>query len=323
MSSGHPSTEALERQSWFLSQQAISSSTRTSYSTAWRSLVDFCLLYSFLPLPAEVRTIVLWISYLSLRGLQGSTIKKYVMAISSLHIENGFFSPVRGNAFISRCITGAYNLKPTLSHKPKLPVTPALLFAINPFMDMNNLDHAMLWAAFTLGTFCLLRNGEIASADGSNPIRITSIRHADFLSTAGVKAMWYHIPRTKTHPHDGEDVLIGSPYALGALHRYLAFRNRLQVIDDSSCLFSWADGTPLTRRSLHSEFCKFATMTGVSPSSYRGVSFRSGGATALTDAGVPIEHIRMVGRWKSNAYKVYIRTSPQDLMKSLAKMRSC
>ena len=42
-------------------------------------------------------------------------------------------------------------------------------------------------------------------------------------------------------------------------------------------------------------------------------STRSGGATALAKAGVPRHLIQILGRWKSSAYKTYVRLAPQDI----------
>ena len=43
---------------------------------------------------------------------------------------------------------------------------------------------------------------------------------------------------------------------------------------------------------------------------YCGRSYRSGGATDLRDAGTPLDVIVMLGRWRSECWKVYVRNNP-------------
>ena len=41
-----------------------------------------------------------------------------------------------------------------------------------------------------------------------------------------------------------------------------------------------------------------------------GHSMRAGGATALAEAGIPPELIQAIGRWSSEAFRIYIRQHP-------------
>lgn len=47
---------------------------------------------------------------------------------------------------------------------------------------------------------------------------------------------------------------------------------------------------------------------GVDTNRFKSHSFRIGGATALSMSGYSIDEIKKVGRWKSSAYKSYIKT---------------
>jgi len=46
---------------------------------------------------------------------------------------------------------------------------------------------------------------------------------------------------------------------------------------------------------------------GISDKGFSSHSFRIGAATSLAMEGVPESRIMQLGRWKSNAYKGYIR----------------
>ena len=51
----------------------------------------------------------------------------------------------------------------------------------------------------------------------------------------------------------------------------------------------------------------------VDTTQYNTHSFRIGAATAAAQAHIPEAHIKMLGRWRSDAYQQYIKTPPQEL----------
>ena len=46
------------------------------------------------------------------------------------------------------------------------------------------------------------------------------------------------------------------------------------------------------------------------PREITGQSMRSGGATSLAEAGASLATIQAVGRWSSDAFRIYIRKNP-------------
>ena len=52
--------------------------------------------------------------------------------------------------------------------------------------------------------------------------------------------------------------------------------------------------------------------------SYNTHSFRIGAATSAIEAGISDVQVKMLGRWKSDAYQRYVRTPPEELA-SLSK----
>ena len=50
------------------------------------------------------------------------------------------------------------------------------------------------------------------------------------------------------------------------------------------------------------------TSVGVDGAPFSGHSFRSGAATAAASQGINDATIKMLGRWKSEAYQLYIKT---------------
>ena len=76
----------------------------------------------------------------------------------------------------------------------------------------------------------------------------------------------------------------------------------------SLCLFS----VYLAQQGLQPQSISSALSTaGLDDKSYSGHSFRIGAATAAAAAGIPDHLIKMLGRWESSAYQLYVRTPHQ------------
>ena len=58
---------------------------------------------------------------------------------------------------------------------------------------------------------------------------------------------------------------------------------------------------------------------GLDSSLFSGHSFRRGGAQSLADAGVSDEILKVVGRWRSDAFRLY-RTIPSSRLISLSRL---
>ena len=73
------------------------------------------------------------------------------------------------------------------------------------------------------------------------------------------------------------------------------------------------DGRLLTKSMFVGRVRKALTLAGVDQGNYAGHSFRIGAATAAAAAGVLAHMIKMMGRWSSDAYTLYIRQSREAL----------
>ena len=73
-----------------------------------------------------------------------------------------------------------------------------------------------------------------------------------------------------------------------------------------------------TNSSLVTDRLQAILLSAGLPGDFSSHSFRIGAATSAARAGVPDHLIQVLGRWKSDAYKQYIRTPP-DLITRAAK----
>lgn len=90
-----------------------------------------------------------------------------------------------------------------------------------------------------------------------------------------------------------------------AMRQYLHQRHGAPL---ASPLFTFRDGTPLTPPSCRHHLRKLLAHAGYRPERFNTHSFRIGAATSAAAAGATSREIKRRGRWRSRAYKTYIRT---------------
>ena len=84
-------------------------------------------------------------------------------------------------------------------------------------------------------------------------------------------------------------------------------------------LFYFQSGCYLTRRVVSNLLRDSSQAAGLPHRSLKGHSFRIGAASVAAAAGVPDWLIKVLGRWSSDCYQLYIRT-PQSTLESVAPM---
>ena len=86
------------------------------------------------------------------------------------------------------------------------------------------------------------------------------------------------------------------------LTKYLAFRGF-----HPGLLFMTVDGLPVTRSWFSTQLSLAIQLCGRCPSRYKSHSFRIGAASHVAEQGFSDAQIRLLGRWKSNAFQKYLR----------------
>uniref|UniRef100_A0A1X7TCF9 Tyr recombinase domain-containing protein n=1 Tax=Amphimedon queenslandica TaxID=400682 RepID=A0A1X7TCF9_AMPQE len=100
-----------------------------------------------------------------------------------------------------------------------------------------------------------------------------------------------------------------------ALRNYMVVRPARQ-----GPVFVRVDGSPLLKSTFVQLVRKALLHSGVGQASFSGHSFRIGAATVAAEAGVPVHLLKAMGRWNSDAYLAYVRTSPETLVSLAPKM---
>ena len=173
----------------------------------------------------------------------------------------------------------------------------------------------MLWAAACVWFFGFLRAGEftvpsVGSYDQEVHLNFTNLA-VD--SHSQLSMVCVRIKQSKTDPfRQGVHVFLGSMEGavcpVRAIIGYTGNRN-----PHPGPLFICKEGTPLTHGYLVASVQQALSQTGLNVSQYNGHSFRIGAATTAAQNGLEDSMIKTLGRWRSDAYKLYIKIPQAQL----------
>lgn len=311
--------ENLWRKANNLVAQGLKLNTRKTYNSAQSQFLRFCASYGLSPYLASEETLLMYIAHMSERGLQHSTMLVYLSAIRSLHVEAGLSDPLAGCLRINQALKAVQ--RHSAPPKRKLPITHHILQSLGVIL-LDSFDHRMLWSAFTLGYFGLLRAAEFCvTKPPFNPKTNLTVTDINIFNAGDPSAfMSVQIKRSKTDTAgNGVSIYIGcsghTVCAVCAMQNYLA---QAKPHSPTRPLFTFQGGQVLTRQLLISSLQSLLKSIGIDPHDYSGHSFRSGGATDCALSGLGDWEIKLAGRWTSDAYQLYVR-APTSLLTGFAR----
>ena len=132
--------------------QGLASSTRRTYSCTREKFVNFCFMTGHLspygsPCPAsDPLTLCLFATYLA-DSLRHSSIKVYLSAVWSLHVDQRFPDPLENCLRLQRVVRGIKHSQGALPSRLRLPVSSNILRKIFSALDLKSFDNVMFWAA--------------------------------------------------------------------------------------------------------------------------------------------------------------------------------
>ena len=245
--------------------------------------------------------------------------KSYLAAIRHLHIAEGFGDPQINNmAKLEQVLKGIKSVQcKHLKRISRLPILPVHLVKMREvwIREPITFDGKMLWAASTLCFFVFFRSGEITIPSDTS---FDEGAHLGFKDVAvdcvhRPQVIRVHLKASKTDPFRvGIDIFIGKTYnklcPVTAVLAYMVERGA-----GPGPFFRFQDGKPLTRMRFVTKIKEALTAAGMDCTAYSGHSFRSGAATTAAKQGISDAAIKMLGRWRSSAYQLYVQTPREQL----------
>lgn len=273
--------------------------------------LEFCRKANLKPLPLCQGTLCLFAAFLHQEGLAPKSVSLYLSAVRHMEVEATASSSPRSEWPFLQYVVKRSSTAP--GGTGQLPITrEIMLWLKQSWCNPGDHLHVLLWATACIAFFGFLRLGEVTAVpNGPPPILMSGVAIDSHSKPTMIKLT---LGRTKSDPFGtGTTVYLGKTGVqlcpVQAVLGYLAVRPPAQ----QGPLLVTRDGGPLSRECFVQHLKTALTALGVDHRRYSGHSFRIGAATSAAQAGIPDHLIKAMGRWRSEAYQIYIRTPPATL----------
>lgn len=250
-----------------------------------------------------------WVA--SLGGkVQPKTIKAYLSAVRSLHVDADLPFSICESPVVQRLIRGIKRFHGEKDRKPVQPITRSILLALLAQLKPGVIPgHTTLYAAYCLAYAGLLRSGEITVGSGKDAsLNLTHGAVQFFPDFENCTHITLTLPGSKNDPFR-KGITITMAAAPGQASCPVAavkhlFREMPRA--SNAALFEGTDGKPLHYKAFVSGLREALEAAGLNPAGFAGHSFRRGAASEAAAAGYNDYEIQLLGRWRSDSYKLYI-----------------
>lgn len=295
-------------------ESAWDPSTRRAYRSHLSSYLEFIQIHNLDPNPTE-HTLALYVVFMS-QTIKPSSVEVYLTGI--VHFLTPTYPAVRA-ARSSRLVTQALRGCKKLYNVPVVRKRPLHLSEIEAVAKSYRFRHShndyLFLSQLLVGFFGLLRLGELVYPNDPTldcPRKMTA-RQSLSVSPSDLS---FVLPYHKADRfYEGNKVLILANSTCAnpilAIQSYLSSRD--QLFPKNRDLWILHDGTKPRRSWFLNRLHEFFD------SSVGGHSLRAGGATALAERGVPFHFIQTIGRWSSEAFRIYVRQHPLVLHASITE----
>ena len=284
-------------------------STKSTYRAQFKVYMQFCMHHGYMPVPITSDKLCMYAAFLA-RTRKFSTVRQYLNVVRILHLESGFPNPLLDNWFLRSVRLGIQRVKGD-SLVQKLPITPEILLKVRLVLNLADPADAMFWAVSLTAFFGLFRKGDLLLANMRQFDKSKHLRRRDIC--LGPLGATIHLRHSKTIQNSERVLHVPIPILSG--HPLCPVQAIIQVfsmhkphsLDAPAYSLPPVVGSSILSQSMFSKkLSKVLNSIGIQSSRYSGHSFRRGGASWALQCGFPSDIIRMMGDWKSDAYRRYL-----------------
>ena len=299
--------------------------TSQNYISQQNLFMGFCYVFGYQPVPATVLVICSFIRFMAREFRSPKAVENYLVGVKWLYVLNNYsIAPFR-DPRIKLLLRG---IARQMQHMPRqvLPLTPDILVRLYNLLDLTDTNDTAFWALLCLGFHIMARSSNLVplSTSGFDPDK--QLVRADVLRLKGY--IMIAIRWSKTNQFGDRVLTVPLAQSTGSYLCPVSAYDRL--IDhtpgaDMDPLFVWKKGRrwePITYKAYMTRLRELLAMAGEDPKLYGTHSLRRGGATAANQAGVPRNHIALVGDWRSDAIEAYLHDPMQLRLRATERMRN-
>ena len=292
-------------------------STAANYQNIWRHFNKFILSLDVISKLWEERA-SLFAAHLVHEGVQSSTLKSYMLAIKSMMTIDGYKwnnEVVQLNIMARACKIQNDQIRVRLPIKKGL--LELLIFEIERMFRGDKSSGLQPYLELLYKTILLLsyygmmRNGELTQSPhalkasnihiGSNKDKILIVLYTS--KTHGVDSHPQEIHISANNSRSKRDQSFLCPFK--SVRQFAKLRG--DYVSEHEQFFIFRSGSPVKPCHLRSILSSALGRLGLNPSLYNSHSMRGGRTQDLFAFGFPVDKIKRMGRWKSNAVYKYLK----------------
>ena len=295
------SLKDLDARVLHLQSHALEKSTVGGYSTGMRHYAQFCRIHH-LSLDPTPQTLSQYIAFSSLSIASGP---KYLTgARHFLHDLYPDFDDNRASPTVQATIRGSKKVRADPVHRKQPIRIEHLLSFVAVARATGKFDDLLFATIMSCCFYGCHRSGELVLKTTKNVDWRKIIKRSSLHFSPGYAG--YRLPYHKTDPFfRGTDILFSSQDSADPITLLQEFVLRRDKVHGAQrALFLREDGSHPTRAWFDAKLFSFVDR------SFGGHSPRASGATFYASLGLSESIIMALGRWSSEAWKIYIRDNP-------------
>jgi len=279
---------------------SLAPATARQYKRGWSQFTSFAQLHHLCEMPAAPATVALYIAHLVSPPTLAApaTVASTISALAYMHKIRGFEDPA-SSFFLRKIMRGVTNSRP--SSDRRIPITLALLedlLQAIPRVLQSPFQQALYASLFATMFGAFLRISEVTAS----PHNV--LLHQFALSAGSVDITFLSFKHHKGHPIT---ISLPATHTATACPVKLITQYFLLRGNEPGPAFCLENGRALEPSLFRNTLTAVSRAAGLNSLHLTSHSFRIGAATFAASRGYSSQQIQAMGRWKSDAFKRYIR----------------
>jgi len=306
---------------------SVNENTQSTYDSAWKNHWAAWTVLRGIPLyltgadPREDEEELLhFVSHKAMVALYAhGTIHVMIYAMRRKHLLARYPDPLADKLLLKVAMKGIWRLQGGALRK--IPCSMDMIRWIADRLDWDDWDEFVVVLALVFMSVFLLRSREAlrkdTDPDPKQCVRVLNVAFyregnevtGDAIQTADEVVLMQGASKTDPNGQSSVANAFGAPgneLCLLSLFKRAQRMNPKLFASPDSFLLTRSDGRVLHRDVMAKHLSAAAVAKGAPSGAASVISLRSGGASAMWDAGFPAEDIKRRGRWSSDCYQIYI-----------------